>query len=127
MKLKTGKYTLTEITAPDGYEVAEKVEFEVKNTGEIQKVTMYDKPKDETIDLTGKKKDSTTPGYSSGGIASVIAQSVKTGDYNRYLPALYLILAGIAGLAGVIVGKKKRKLTFNIKINIYAQKRTAHA
>ena len=109
MKLKTGKYTLTEITAPDGYEVAEKVEFEVKNTGEIQKVTMYDKPKDETIDLTGKKKDSTTPGYSSGGIASVIAQSVKTGDYNRYLPALYLILAGIAGLAGVIVGKKKRK------------------
>lgn len=40
--LPTGKYTLHEETAPDGYLVAEDVAFEVQETGEIQKVTMKD-------------------------------------------------------------------------------------
>lgn len=39
-----GNYTLTEITAPNGYEVAETVSFEVKDTGEIQHVEMFDSP-----------------------------------------------------------------------------------
>lgn len=43
-KLPIGEYTLTEITAPKGYEVAEVVKFSVLDTGEIQHVTMYDAP-----------------------------------------------------------------------------------
>ena len=43
-KLPVGKYTLREETAPDGYLKAEDVEFEVKETGDIQKVEMLDKP-----------------------------------------------------------------------------------
>lgn len=41
-KLPTGDYVLIETQAPDGYLVAEKVEFTVKDTGEIQKVEMFD-------------------------------------------------------------------------------------
>jgi len=41
-KLPVGKYTLKEISAPNGYTTAENVPFEVLDTGEIQKVTMYD-------------------------------------------------------------------------------------
>lgn len=41
-KLPAGKYVLIEESAPDGYLVAEKIEFEVKPTGEIQTVIMYD-------------------------------------------------------------------------------------
>lgn len=44
-KLKPGKYTLIEESAPKGYEIAEDITFEVKETGEIQNVTMYDKAK----------------------------------------------------------------------------------
>ena len=55
-RLPVGKYTLTEITAPKGYEVAETVSFEVKDTGEIQKVEMKDKPVRETKDEKGGKK-----------------------------------------------------------------------
>ena len=47
--LPIGKYTLTEVTAPDGYDVAETVEFEVMDTAEIQHVVMYDSPKPEVV------------------------------------------------------------------------------
>ena len=40
--LLTGKYKLVEDAAPEGYLVAEPVEFEVKATGEVQKVEMFD-------------------------------------------------------------------------------------
>lgn len=40
--LPIGKYTLREETAPDGYLVAKDVEFEVKDTCEVQHVTMVD-------------------------------------------------------------------------------------
>ena len=41
--LKAGEtYTLTEKTAPKGYTFSESVKFKVKDTGEVQKVTMKD-------------------------------------------------------------------------------------
>ena len=43
--LPIGKYTLHEVSAPDGYLVAEDIIFEVKDTGEIQKVVMKDERK----------------------------------------------------------------------------------
>ena len=110
-KLPVGKYTLTEVTAPKGYDIAETIEFEVTDSPEIVHVKMMDQPKDELVDLTGKKKTSTpgsqtitTPGTPG---SSVTATPVKTGDYNRYLPAILLIVCGLAGLAGVISGRRK--------------------
>lgn len=43
-KLPAGKYTLVELTAPDGYTVAEEVPFEILPTGEVQRVVMQDAP-----------------------------------------------------------------------------------
>ena len=117
-KLPVGKYTLTEVTAPKGYDIAETVAFEVTDSAEIVHVKMMDKPKDELVDLTGKKKETTPGGYTVGTpgtpgtpVTSVTAAPVKTGDYNRYLPAILLIVCGAAGLAGVAFGRRKKKLT----------------
>jgi len=44
-RLPVGEYTLREVTAPDGYDVAEDVKFTVAETGEIQHVVMKDAPK----------------------------------------------------------------------------------
>ena len=46
-KLPAGDYTLTEITAPEGYEIANSINFTVYPTGEIQHVVMYDRPDEE--------------------------------------------------------------------------------
>ena len=59
--LPDGKYTLTEITAPDGYEVAESIEFEIKN-GKVssEKIEMIDKPISidfSKTDMAGKEID----------------------------------------------------------------------
>ena len=43
-RLKPGDYTLIETTAPTGYLLSEEAHFTVQETGEIQKVTMYDAP-----------------------------------------------------------------------------------
>jgi len=43
-KIPVGEYILTEESAPDGYAIASSIAFEVKDTGEVQKVTMVDKP-----------------------------------------------------------------------------------
>ena len=43
-RLKPGDYTLIETTVPTGYLLSEEVHFTVQETGEIQKVTMYDAP-----------------------------------------------------------------------------------
>ena len=42
--LPVGKYTLHEDLAPVGYEIANDVEFEVEDTGEVQQVVMKDEP-----------------------------------------------------------------------------------
>lgn len=41
-KLPAGDYTLTEITAPNGYQIAESITFTVLPTGELQTVVMKD-------------------------------------------------------------------------------------
>lgn len=41
-KLPAGEYTLTEITAPDGYDIAESIRFTVLPAGEVQTVVMKD-------------------------------------------------------------------------------------
>ena len=67
VQLAPGKYTLTEITAPDGYEVAETIEFEVGEDGLVNgdKVEMKDAPtpveeKEENPIVKISKQDATT-------------------------------------------------------------------
>lgn len=84
--LAVGVYTLTEITAPNGYEVAETIEFEVKDTAEIQKVDMKDKP--------------VTP--------SVSSNVPKTGDMTNL--TLYIALALVSAAVVAVVLRRKRKI-----------------
>ena len=86
--LPIGKYTLTETTAPNGYDVAETVNFEVKDTAEIQHVIMYDSP-------TQKPGNGTT--------------TPKTGDVNPVIPAVAAAAAVLLAACGVILSRKKKK------------------
>jgi len=110
--LTPGTYTLTEVTAPSGYDVAENVSFSVADNGEVQHVTMYDAPKEEKIDLTGKKKTTTqsTPSgggsYPSGG--STPTAPVKTGDNSPILPYVGILGAAAAGIVLLLILKKKK-------------------
>lgn len=98
--LPIGEYTLHEESAPDGYLVAEDVKFEVKDTGEIQKVVMKDEAKP---DEPEQPKETPKPETPSAG-------TPKTGDDRPFW--LWLALAGIAvcGIASsVIIFRRKRK------------------
>jgi uncharacterized surface anchored protein len=62
-KLIAGKeYTLREITAPDGYEVAKDVKFTVNEDGSVTEVVMYDESKPDTPSSPGSPS---TPGSPS--------------------------------------------------------------
>ena len=92
-KLPVGKYTLREESAPEGYLVAEDVKFEVKDTGEIQKVVMKDEVKPEETPETPQPSNGTP----------------KTGDDTHM--GLWLLLCGLAlaGLAGSVVLLRRKK------------------
>ena len=109
--LPPGQYTLTEVTAPNGYEVAESVVFNVTDSGKVMEVTMYDSPKDEKIDLTGKKDTKTsTPTYGGGGgtPSTYVTPPVKTGDSAPILQ-LVLLAALALGTALTLIFTKKRE------------------
>ena len=55
-------YTLSETTAPDGYQLAEAVEFTVGNDGEPQTVTIKDAPTDVTFSKTSVTGTDELPG-----------------------------------------------------------------
>jgi LPXTG-motif cell wall-anchored protein len=110
--LPVGKYTLTEVTAPNGYELAETITFDITDTGEVHKVTMYDAPKEETVDLTGKRKKTTkkqtyTPGPGSG--TSVVSGPVKTGDETPVPAMILLAVCSAFAAGGIIIVRRKRK------------------
>ena len=98
--LPIGEYTLHEESAPDGYLVAEDVKFEVKDTGEIQKVAMKDEAKP---DEPEQPKETPKPETPSAG-------TPKTGDDRTFW--LWIALAGIAvcGIGGsIFIFCRKRK------------------
>ena len=90
-KLPAGEYTLTEITAPNGYEIAEDISFTVLPNGEVQRVVMKDAPiPEQPVQPTPSSTPTPTP---------LIPQ---TGD--TFPLGLLLALAGISltGLAALI-------------------------
>ena len=90
-KLPAGEYTLTEVTAPAGYEIAEDISFTVLPTGEVQRVVMKDAPiPEQPVQPTPPTTPTPTP---------LIPQ---TGD--TFPLGLLLVLAGLslAGLAALL-------------------------
>ena len=94
-KLKPGTYTLREVTAPNGYEVAEDVKFTVKETGEIQKVSMVDAPK-ESKKSSGGGGSSSTGSRSGSGTSTTRRNYVnpQTGDTTNVIFWIILLLLG---------------------------------
>ena len=75
-------YTMIEVIAPVNYKIAQNKEFTVSDTGEVQKITMYDE-------------------------LMPAAKKVKTGDSSN--PFSYLVLTGVAVLGMSLVYYRKRK------------------
>lgn len=122
IRLKKGTYELTEITAPQGYEVAETIRFTVEDTMEVQKVTMYDKPlpepeteteneTDETESETLKETESETEKQSETEPKKPTTPGiVKTGDPTDFLPPSLGVIAGLVLFAGALAsGTRKKK------------------
>ena len=72
-------YTLIEETAPQGYKIAESIDFKIEDTGAIQHVVMYDEH---------------------------LPVKVKTGDANSYQ---YWIVSGLLSLAALLIIRFKVK------------------
>ena len=122
-KMPAGDYTLTEITAPNGYKVAESIDFTVLPTGEIQTVVMKDAREDTptptpdntpTPDHTPQPTPNTTLAPTSvpaTPTATPAPQPIipKTGDNSPL--GLLLAIAGIslAGLAVLVYKSARRK------------------
>lgn len=101
------KYTLIEKKAPNGYAVAEKITFEVKDTAEEQKIIMFDKPEE------GKTTTTPTASVGTGTTGSTVSgvQAVKTGLQEK--PWILVVVAvmcfcGVAGTVFLGRGKKKK-------------------
>ena len=75
-------YTMIEVIAPVNYKIAQNKEFTVSNTGEVQKITMYDE-------------------------LMPVAKKVKTGDLSN--PFSYLVLTGVAVLGMSLVYYRRKK------------------
>lgn len=92
--LPAGHYELIEECAPAGYKTAESIQFEVKPTGEVQKVVMYD-----------ERQPAPEPPAPVPPTPSV----PQTGDI-RWLPAALIGIGAAAagGLAALRIRKKRR-------------------
>lgn len=84
--LMVGKtYRLTEVSAPNGFKMAESILFTVENTGEVQRVVMYDAP-----------------------VPTEPVTAPKTGDTARIGPWLGLASAALGGLCALLIIHRKR-------------------
>ena len=92
MRIHTIGYTLREETAPSGYLIAEEVEFEIKDTAEIQTVTMKD-----------AQENPEQPG-------TPMPDTPKTGDMNN--PLLWGGIGAVAllGLMTAVARRFKSKI-----------------
>ena len=97
--LSIGTYTLHEESAPEGYLVAEDVTFEVKDTGEIQKVVMKDEAQPEETPQTPETPQEGTPG----------TDAPKTGDNTPLMLWAMALLLSLAGAGGSLFWLRKKK------------------
>ncbi|MFR2282901.1 MAG: SpaA isopeptide-forming pilin-related protein [Thomasclavelia ramosa] len=80
-------YTMIEVIAPVNYKIAQNKEFTVSDTGEVQKITMYDE-------------------------LMPVAKKVKTGD-DMYI-GMYMMLGGLSALSiGMFMSNRNKKMHKN--------------
>ena len=117
-KLPIGTYRLVENKAPEGYGYAEDVLFEIKDTGEIQKVEMFDdihpagdeedKKEKEPEPETKEEEDSTADSHDTQSVEIVEpVTSADTGDSAKSL--LWAILLFFSLGAGFVAARNKKK------------------
>ena len=87
-------FTLREETAPEGYLIAKDVEFEVKDTGEVQHVTMVDEEK---------------PAEKTPESGKPVSDAPKTGDNSNLWLWFMLLGMSAAGDGTFAFMRKKRK------------------
>lgn len=89
--LPVGKYTLREESAPEGFQIAEEVEFEVLDTGKVQHVVMVDEAVPETPHTTEK------------------TDAPKTGDETNLPLWLFMLGLGVCGISAAVAVRVRRK------------------
>ena len=117
-KIPAGDYVLTEITAPNGYKIAESINFAVLPTGEVQTVVMKDAHEDGPHD-TPSHTPEPTPGTTPAPTPEVPVIPTATPAPQPSIPqtgdnfhlGLLMAIAGIslAGLAVLIYKNVHRK------------------
>ncbi|MDE7122408.1 MAG: Cna B domain protein, partial [Oscillospiraceae bacterium] len=109
-KLTAGKtYILREITAPDGYEIANDVEFTVSEDGSVTEVVMKD---EKTPDIPTTPVVPTTPTVPtptpSVSTPTPVTSTPATGDPGKNPVAVTMCIVGLCGLALTIVMLRKK-------------------
>jgi LPXTG-motif cell wall-anchored protein len=89
--LLTGKYKLVEDAAPEGYLIAEPIEIEIAENGEVQTFKMYDSVKEDT-----SADDNTDP------------DNPQTGDSSNLGLYFGLMFSSLAGIIALTISKKRR-------------------
>ena len=117
-KLPAGDYTLTEITAPNGYQLAESIVFTVLPTGELQTVVMKDAhipeetPHEDSPSNTPQPTPEPTPAPASTPTATPAPMPVipQTGDGFPFALLSAAVFGSIVGFGILAYKRRKSKM-----------------
>ncbi|MBR0485288.1 MAG: TonB-dependent receptor [Oscillospiraceae bacterium] len=98
-------YTLREITAPDGYEIAEDITFTVKTDGTVTEVVMKDEQIPETTATTVPKTTTTVIATTP---TVTVTSTPPTGDTGKNSAAYAMLIAGLCGLTAAVIMLRKK-------------------
>lgn len=121
-KLPAGEYALTEITAPNGYQLAESIAFTVLPTGELQTVVMKDAripeetPHEDSPSNTPQPTPNSTPTPAPAPASAPTATSApmpvipQTGDVFPFALLSAVVFGSIVGFGIFAYKRRKSKL-----------------
>ena len=121
-KLSAGEYTLTELTAPNGYQLAESIAFTVLPTGELQTVVIKDAripeetPHEDTPSNTPQPTPGSTPAPSPAPVSAPTATPApmpvipQTGDVFPFVLLSAAVFGTIVGFGIFAYKRRKSKL-----------------
>ena len=121
-KLPAGDYTLTEITAPNGYQLAESIVFTVLPTGELQTVVMKDAripeetPHEDTPSNTPQPTPGSTPAPTPAPASAPTATPApmpvipQTGDGFPFALLSTAVFGSIVGFGILAYKRRKSKM-----------------
>lgn len=121
-KLPAGEYTLTEITAPNGYQLAESIAFTVLPTGELQTVVMKDAripeetPHEDSPSNTPQPTPNSTPTPAPAPASTPTATPApmpiipQTGDVFQFALLSAAVFGSIVGFGIFAYKRRKSKM-----------------